>query len=65
MFEANYVGSSSHLFTSAQANWGQYIDTYGPPTREFATTQDLPGHRTDRTRRGPFEFELQRIAACL
>lgn len=31
--ETNYVGSSSsHMFTSAQANWGQYIDTYGPPT---------------------------------
>jgi hypothetical protein len=33
VFEANYVGSSSsHLFTSAQANWGQYINTNGPPT---------------------------------
>ena len=33
VLETNYVGSSSsHMFTSAQANWAQYIDTYGPPT---------------------------------
>jgi hypothetical protein len=33
VFEMNYVGSSSsHLFTSTQANWGQYINTVGPPT---------------------------------
>jgi hypothetical protein len=33
VLETNYVGSSSsHMFTSAQANWGQYITTYGPPT---------------------------------
>jgi hypothetical protein len=33
VLETNYVGSSSsHMFTSAQANWGQYIDTYGAPS---------------------------------
>jgi len=33
VLETNYVGSSSsHMFTSAQANWGQYITTYGTPT---------------------------------
>ena len=33
VLETNYVGSSSsHMFTSAQANPGQYITTYGTPT---------------------------------
>jgi hypothetical protein len=33
VLETDYVGSSSsHMFTSAQANWAQYIDTFGPPT---------------------------------
>ncbi len=33
VLETDYVGSSSsHMFTSAQANWAQYIDTFGPPS---------------------------------
>jgi Carboxypeptidase regulatory-like domain len=32
VFEVDYVGSSSsHMFTSAQANWGQYINVDGAP----------------------------------
>jgi Carboxypeptidase regulatory-like domain len=59
VFEADYVGSSSsHMFTSAQANWGQYINIDGGPPTESNLQQ-----RRIYPDIGPIELDADLLSA--
>jgi hypothetical protein len=59
VLEANYVGSSSsHMFTSSQANWGQYINLNGAPPSETNLQQ-----RRLYNGIGPIELDADLLSA--
>jgi hypothetical protein len=59
VFEVDYVGSaSSHMFTSAQANWGQYIPLGGAPPTESNLQQ-----RRIYPNIGPIELDADLLSA--
>jgi hypothetical protein len=59
VFEVDYVGSSSsHMFTSAQANWGQYINVGGGPPTESNLQQ-----RRIYPDIGPIELDADLLSA--